>query len=242
MCFSSSDLFGCIGLRHKKFCILNKVYSESEFKKLREKIINQMNEIPYKDAKGRIYKYGEFFPIEMSPFAYNNTVTQEHFPLSSKIIKEEGYAWYENEERNYKPTVSFVDLPQSIGEVFDTITNEIISCEAYEEDADEAQKHNCTIAFKIIKPELDFYRKMNLPLPTKCPNSRHYDRIKQRNPLKLWQRNCECAGAESDDKNYKNFTSHIHSQNHCPNKFETAYSPDRKEIVYCESCYNNEVS
>jgi hypothetical protein len=40
-----------------------------------------------------------------------------------------------------------------------------------------------------------------------------------RNPRKLFDRKC--------DK--------------CWVKIKTTYSPDRKEIVYCESCYNKEV-
>lgn len=27
----------------------------------------------------------------------------------------------------------------------------------------------------------------------------------------------------------------------CPNEFETTYTPDRPEIVYCEACYLAEV-
>ncbi|MFH1387681.1 MAG: hypothetical protein ABIG88_00015, partial [Patescibacteria group bacterium] len=60
-CFSSSNLFGCVGLRHKQYCILNKQYTKESFNKLRTKIIKHMNDMPYTDKKGRIYKYGEFF-------------------------------------------------------------------------------------------------------------------------------------------------------------------------------------
>ena len=101
----------------------------------------------------------------------------------------------------------------------------------------------CTTAFKIIKSELDFYRKMNLPLPRLCPNCRHYQRIKQRNPLKLWHRKCMCNGSTSSPNNnstihqYNNTVIHTHGNEPCPNEFETTYSPDRPEIVYCEACY-----
>jgi len=36
---SSSNIFGCIGLNHKQYCILNKQYSEEEYYKLLEKIL-----------------------------------------------------------------------------------------------------------------------------------------------------------------------------------------------------------
>ncbi|MBU1255355.1 hypothetical protein KKH35_00610, partial [Patescibacteria group bacterium] len=59
---------------------------------------------------------------------------------------------------------------------------------------------------------------------------------------KLWHRKCQCAGHQSNNKIYKNTIEHPHHKDkHCPNEFETSYSPDRKEIVYCEACYNKEV-
>ena len=83
---------------------------------------------------------------------------------------------------------------------------------------------------------------MNLPLPRLCPNCRHYQRIKQRNPLKLWKRQCQCAGQKSENGIYQNTIKHSHENQPCPNEFETSYSPDRKEIVYCEKCYQAEVA
>ncbi|MEK0337685.1 MAG: hypothetical protein QQN41_09670, partial [Nitrosopumilus sp.] len=122
-----------------------------------------------------------------------------------------------------------------------SILNEVILCQEWNSDAQKAQEHNCTKAFKIIPQELQFYRQMGIPLPRKCFNSRHYERTKQRNPLKLWRRICQCAGKISDNKVYQNTIEHFHKQDHCPNEFETTYAPERKEIVYCEKCYQEEV-
>ncbi len=41
-CYNSSNLFGCIGLRNKQYCILNKQYTEEEYEKLLPKIIRHM--------------------------------------------------------------------------------------------------------------------------------------------------------------------------------------------------------
>jgi len=60
-CQSLSDCFGCVSLRNKKYCILNKQYSKAEYETLREKIKKHMDTMPYKDKMGRIYRYGEFF-------------------------------------------------------------------------------------------------------------------------------------------------------------------------------------
>lgn len=39
LCFDSSHLFGCIGLRNKQYCIFNKQYSKEEYEILVPKII-----------------------------------------------------------------------------------------------------------------------------------------------------------------------------------------------------------
>ena len=235
-CHHSSHLFGCIGLRNKQYCILNKQYTKEEYERLVPKIIEHMNEMPYIDKKGRIYKYGEFFPPELSPFAYNETIAQEYFPLTKKQALEQGYPWKEPEERNIQFSIPNSQLPDNIKDVKDDIVGQIIEC-AHQGKCNE----QCTEVFKIIPQELQFYRKMNLPLPRLCPNCRHYQRLKQRNPLKLWKRKCMCGGSTSTNGVYKNTVSHFHGKESCPNEFETTYSPDRPEIVYCEECYLREV-
>ena len=215
-CQECSNVFGCEGLRKKQYCILNKQYSKEEYEKLLPKIIEQMNEMPYVDKKGRIYRYGEFFPSDLSPFAYNETIAQEYFPLDKEETLEKNYIWKDLEERNYKITLQNKDIPDNIKNVRDDIINKVINCRH-----EGKCKEQCTEAFKIIPEELKFYRRMNLPLPGLCPNCRHFQRLKQRNPLKLWHRKCMKDG--------------------CKNEFETPYTPDRPEIVYCEKCYQQEV-
>ncbi len=235
-CKYSSSLFGCVGLRNKQYCILNKQYTKEEYEQLVPKIIEHMNSMPYIDKKGRVYKYGEFFPPELSPFCYNETIAQEYFPLTKEQALEQGYSWKDSEERNLKIDIKTEDLPDHIKDVKDDIINKIIECQ-HQGKCNE----QCTEAFKIIPQELEFYRKMNLPLPRLCPNCRHYQRLKQRNPLKLWKRKCQCNGEKSSNGVYQNTIQHLHGNESCPNEFETTYAPDRKEIVYCEKCYLAEV-
>jgi len=233
-CFSSSNLFACVGLRHKQYCILNKQYTKQEYEELVPKIKEHMNKMPYIDKKGRVYKYGEFFPIELSPFAYNETIANEYFPLTKKQALEQGYRWYDKPKAEYKPTVKAKDLPDHIKDVNQSILREVIECQ---------NKPNCdgSGAFKIIPAELKFYKKMNLPLPRLCPDCRHQERIKQRNPMKLWERQCMCAGEKSENGVYQNTTEHKHKNKPCLNTFQTTYAPERKRIVYCEECYLKEV-
>lgn len=212
-CHSSSNLFACVGLRHKKYCILNKQYTKKEYEELVPRIKQHMNDMPYTDKKGRIYKYGEFFPIELSPFSYNETIANEYFPLTKEQALKQGYSWYDKPKAEYKPTIKAKDLPDNIKDVNKDILKEVIKCSS----------PNCagSSVFRIIPQELKFYKKMNLPLPHLCPDCRHRERIKQRNPLKLWKRQCMNKG--------------------CKNTFQTTYSPERKEIIYCEECYLKEI-
>jgi len=236
-CHNAPFLFGCTGIKKKSYCILNKQYSKEEYGETIPRIIEQMKTIPYMDKAGRKYEYGEFFPSELSPFAYNETIAQEYFPLTEAEAEAQGYVWKKSDARDYKITIKQDDIPDNVKNINDSILNQIIGCEHDGKCVDQ-----CTTAFKIIPEELQFYRKMNLPLPRLCPNCRHYQRLKQRNPLKLWHRKCRCAGTKSEVDIYRNTANHFHGTEHCPNEFETSYAPDRPEIVYCEQCYQAEVA
>ncbi|MDA2922831.1 hypothetical protein MYX07_06235, partial [Patescibacteria group bacterium AH-259-L07] len=120
-----------------------------------------------------VYKYGEFFPAELSPFAYNETIAQEYFPLTKGQAIKQGYTWRDPEKRDYEITIKSQDLPDHIKGVTDDILDQVISCQ-HQGKCNE----KCTTAFKIIPDELQFYKKMNLPLPRLCPNCRHYQRLK----------------------------------------------------------------
>jgi hypothetical protein len=219
-CFScisgGSNCFGCVSLNNKSYCILNRQYTREEYEELVPKIIKHMNDMPYIDKKGRVYKYGEFFPSELSPFAYNETMAQEYYPLTKEQAIEQGYKWKDKEERNYSIDIHNTDIPDNINDTDESIIGKVIEC-AHKGTCNQ----QCTEAFKLIPEEYQFYKRMNLPIPRLCPNCRHYERLAQRNPMKLWHRQCMKEG--------------------CTNEFETSYAPDRPEIVYCDGCYKREV-
>jgi len=219
-CHGSHDLFGCIGLRSKEYCILNKQYSPEEYKDIVPKIIEQMNALPYTDSKGRVYGYGEFFPPEIMPFNYNETIAQDYIPLTKDKALEYGYGWQEREERHHSISLRVSEIPDSITDIGDAVLDEIIECEHLSKCTD-----GCTTAFKIIPAELEFYRNLRLPIPKLCFACRHMARVRQKPPLKLWHRKCMKSSPAGE----------------CANEFETSYAPDRPEIVYCESCYQQEV-
>ncbi|MBI4086241.1 MAG: hypothetical protein HY433_03320 [Candidatus Liptonbacteria bacterium] len=228
-CVSSNNLFGCIGLQKKSYCIFNKQYSRDDFLELREKIIAHMNEAPYTDAHGRIYKYGEFFPPEFSLFGYNETVAQDYFPLTKDEAEKHGYVWREIERREYEITIDAKDLPDSVTATSDSILKEVIGC------------ISCKRAYRIIQGEYTFLRFQTIALPRLCPDCRYLKRFSYRNRPKLYERECDCKGMKSKNGKYKNAMKHSHNENQCSNSFVTAYTPEKPEIVYCEQCYQAEV-
>ncbi len=240
MCSFSNNVFGCVGMKRKQYCILNKQYTKEEYEELVPKIRKHMDEMPYTDAKGRVYKYGEFFPPELSPFAYNETMAQEYFPITKQDAAAKGFLWREPAEKPHQPTKSWRELPETIGETDDSILKETILCRAWDENEERALEHNCTKAFRITPEELAFYRRLDIPLPERCFYSRHHERTKHRNPVQFWPRSCMCGGVQSSDGKYANTAKHSHGDGPCGEKFETSFAPDRPEIVYCESCFNAE--
>ena len=177
-----------------------------------------MNEMPYIDSKGRAYKYGEFFPTEISLFAYNETLAQSYYPLTKEEILEKGFRWKEREENVYAITMKATDLPDNIEDVDDSILKEVIECEVSKR------------AFRLTQAEFQFYKTMKIPIPRLHPDERHNRRLAKQNPMKLWRRQCMC-----DKTNHNNHTDT------CEVEFETSYAPDKPEIVYCEKCYQQEV-
>ena len=219
-CDSSQNIencFGCIGMRKSKNCILNKQYSEEEYSKVKEQIVASMKK------EGT---YGQFFPPKLSPFGYNETLAKEYFILNKEEATSRGFLWRDDiGGTTGKETIQSNDMPSTIDEVKDSITKEILACEI------------CNKNFRITPAELQFYRRMHLPLPRRDFECRHQSRIKQRTPRKTFHRRCVC-----DYKVYQNTIKHPHHpEGRCPNEFETSYAPERKEIVYCEQCYQAEV-
>lgn len=166
---SCQDCFGCVNLKKKQYSILNKQYTKEEYFKLRDHIIEDMKKRPYVDAQGKQYFYGEFFPAEFSPFAYNETLAHDHLPLTQKEALEQGFIWYEKEASQHQATIQAVDLPNTIAEVDDTILSAIIACESTGRP------------YRIVATELELLRRMHIPLPRMHPDNRFENRLSRIN-------------------------------------------------------------
>ncbi|MBU2578801.1 hypothetical protein KKA09_01655 [Patescibacteria group bacterium] len=199
-CRNCSYCFGCIGLNKKQFCILNKQYSKEEYYELLDKIKTKM----LKDEE-----YGEFFPLSFSPFAYNSSMAQISFPLTEEKAKEKGLNWVEPPFPKFSGKIlKSSEVPKDIKDVSDEILNCIILCEKTGKP------------FRIIKSELEFYRKKNLPIPIICPAERLLQRFS-------WV-------------GFLNFEETFCSK--CKTKIPVNYRGNFKKNIYCEACYLREVA
>ena len=172
---SAKNCFGSVSLKHNRYCILNKQYTQEEYEKMVPKIIAHMQ---------KTGEWGEFFPMQTSCFGYNKTSAQLYYPLKKEAALKKGAPW-----SNHEATVGQNDhvipaakLPDHIQDITDDILNGAIECETTKK------------LFKITALELKFYRQQNLPLPRRSPFKRHLDRFHLRNPRYFWKRPCAKCG------------------------------------------------
>jgi hypothetical protein len=199
-CSNCQNCFGCVGLKNKQYCIFNTQHTKEEYEKRVPEIIEKM----IQDGE-----WGEFFPSSLSPFGYNETVAMDCHPLTQEEAQKLSYSWsnYESPLPKVEKIIPASRLPEDIHSVPDDVLNWAIECELTGRP------------FRIIKQELEFYRKHSIPLPRRHPDQRSSDRISQESAKKLFERTC----------------------GKCHTKMITTYAPERPEIVYCEKCYEREV-
>lgn len=206
---SGSHNFGCISVKKGEYVILNKRYSKEQYEQLREKIIDHMNTMPYKDKQGNAYKYGEFFPVEISPFGYNESLSSNFLMLSEERATSMGYQWRKIDSKGHAITMKAQNIPDHINDAPDSILKEIASC------------LNCEKGFRIIQAELDFLRKMNLPLPRICPFCRVREKVEN------WVKSFDMVSRECGN---------------CRTKFQTSYKKEIFPSILCKKCYLAEVA
>lgn len=157
LCIECEYCFGCVGLKKKKHCILNKQYNKEEYEKLREKIIADMK---------KSGEYGKFFPYSMSDGPFNFSTGIFYFPETKKedILKLGGY--WEDVDESHVVGIPTSELPDEIKDVPGAIITQALVCP------------ETGWRFNINKNELNFYRTNNIPLPRY-----HFD-VRTKNSLK----------------------------------------------------------
>jgi len=195
----SKNCLGTDAIKGGNFVILNKRYTKEEYQKIKNNIIEELK---------RRDIYGDFFSSELAFFAYNETIGQDNMPLTKEQALAEGFRWEDEIQKTEgRGTMDFEEISDHIKDVEDSILEEVLTCT------------KCSRNYRLFDRELQFYRKMVIPIPRTCWTCRFTERIVRRGPYKFWNRNCA----------------------KCKKEISTNYSPDRPEIVYCEKCYQREV-
>lgn len=144
LCIETEYCFGCIGLRKKKYCILNKQYSKEEYETLRAQIIADMK------ARG---EYGKFLPYSLATEPYNFSTGMFYLPETTKeMIESLGGSWEEIHE-DRADGLSTDKLPDDIHDVTDDVCTQPLVCPI------------TGWKFNVAQGELQFYRQNNIPLP-----------------------------------------------------------------------------
>ena len=169
LCIECENCFGCVGLKKKKYCILNKQYTKEEYEVLKEKIISDMKKND---------EYGKFLPYSMSSGPFNFSTSFLYFPETKKeeILSSGGY-WQEIDESNIKgmPTS---ELPDSINDIREDICSQALICP------------ETGWRFNISPNELFFYKQNNIPLPRYHFDVRIKDLIKYSTVLTHYNYDC----------------------------------------------------
>lgn len=171
-CYSTSHGLLSFGIRAGKYTILNKQYDERTYRELRAKIIKKMT------ADG---EFGEFFPVEHSQFAYNETTAFQWYPLAKEEVLRRGWRW-RDELPGSRGRETLQELPDLLSDIPEAITDELLACES------------CGRNYKFIKQEMDFYRRHSIAPPRSCFGCRRKRRAALRNPRHIGNRRCDSCG------------------------------------------------
>jgi hypothetical protein len=181
--YRSKDCFGCSGVKDAQYCILNTQYSKEEYFEMLTKIKQHMQEMPYIDAKGSVYTFGEYTPIELSYFPYRDSAAHELYPLSDEEITANGYVHKNISEPDTDLAgIPALELPDSIEDVADDILNAVII-------SNSSKKR-----YRITRDELTFYRKYKIPLPRESFFERYERRRKLASSFFLYERTSNKSG------------------------------------------------
>jgi len=155
-CEECEYCFGCVGLRKKKYCILNRQYTEDEYRTQVKKIKNDMKQRE---------EWGRFFPYEMAYSGYNLSVAQIYFPETKGSVESLGSFW-EDVPEVHAEGMNADELSDRIDDVSDDIVKTQLVCP------------KTGWKFNIAPHELAFYKEHGIPLPQYHFDYRILERLK----------------------------------------------------------------
>ena len=165
-CSGCEHCFGCVGLKRKKFCILNKQYSETEYHEIVGKIVEHMR---------NTREWGEFFPLELSSIPYNLSLAHRYFPLTEDDANLQGLGWYTKNQIDSQSAIPAGELPD---ELPDSNVPIVVLSELSGKP------------FRITSEEILRYRQFCIPLPRLTYDERMQERARHLGGIRLHDRDC----------------------------------------------------
>ena len=213
-CHNSQDLFGCSGIKNKKYCILNKQYSKEEYETLKTKIIEHLK---------KTNEWGQFFPIWMSPFPYNSTMAHFYYPLdrekAKKLVATHEKFWPTRKSATEFESLQWMDpkkyFPNAVAPKVVSPPDSLLECSGKNIVPSVFSCKKTKKPFRVIGQELAIYQKLKIPLPDLCPMERFRIRNKNYNPRLLHDRKCA----------------------KCAKDLKSTFAPDDPRIILCETHY-----
>lgn len=148
------NCIGCISLRYKKNCILNKQYSPEEFQRIKKHIMEELGEY-----------WGSPLPLKLAPFDYQDSAYRDYSALSPDEVEKMGWR-YGNEQ---------------IGQSSGSLSTDEISDNIKDFDGKNIGKaYRCVVSgrpFKIIEQEYRLLKKIIAPLPRRHFEIRFQERV-----------------------------------------------------------------
>jgi len=182
-CFYCNDCFGCVGLKNKKYCVLNKqCASKEEYEQKVSEIIEKMIEDK---------EWGEFFPLEFNVLGFNESFGYTNYKMTKDEALKFGFKWQDNDfgldfsGNFYEPADDIADYAKDESKQKELLAG-VLKCETTGK------------AFTIQPQELLFYVKQGLPIPKKHFKVRIDEMFTWRNPRKLWHRKCMNEGCNNE--------------------------------------------
>lgn len=158
-CPGCNHCFGCVGLKQRKFCVLNKQYTEAEYFRLVERVVADMS---------RDGTWGKFFPPACSPYALNNSMAFEYFHVTKELAHSLGFEWMDkSSEAKYDPALVFRGPAHSRSVESSDLAGKVLICK-------ESGR-----PFNVAVRELQILQQKNLPLPNRHWRQRLDDRAER---------------------------------------------------------------
>lgn len=179
-CTNCSFCFGCVGLRNKSYCILNKQYSENEYAARLSQIKEDMQK------RG---EYGEFLPYKMAYVGYNLSIADLLFPKSQAEVESLG-GFFED-----------MDLPSTEGIKESTDADDISEVNDFGDQCILICKKTGR-PFSFTPSDIYFFKTHKIALPELYHDVRAMERIQQIFSLK--ENHTQCVFCKKDIVAYYN--------------------------------------